>query len=142
MRIDYCSDLHLDNAMSGGPHGWLGSIDISEWKSDGEVLVVAGETAEHIDDTIDFLNSARKHYGAVIATLGNHEVGTPSRNLRDGVHLLDWHDSNHVVIGNVAFVGGCLPPGHMSTSKDSVRSLLSSAINSVGVETVVGVSHY
>lgn len=141
MRIDYCSDLHLDNAMSGGPHGWLGSMNLSDWIAGGEVLVIAGDTAEHVDDTVDFLNAARNHYQTVIAVLGNHEAGLPSRTLASGVHVLDWAVSNRLVLGEVAFVGACLGP-HDHCQSEAVAASIRETNQISPTMRIIGVSHY
>lgn len=141
MKIDYASDLHLDNAMRGGPHGWLGRTDIAKWSDGGDVLVVAGDTAEHIDDTIDLLNGAQNHYPVVIGCLGNHETGAASKSLRDRVFLLDWLDDRRIDHDGIAFIGGCLSPADRDEA-DRLALSINGAASEVAVREIVAITHY
>lgn len=136
MKIDYCSDLHLDNALSGGPHGWLGGIDISGWKAGGEILVVTGDTAEHVEDMVDFLNETAKQYRHVVAVLGNHENGSTKKSIRENVHVLDWCPNLVIDIEGVRFIGACLSPD------DAVQAAAIASAFSDEADAVVGLSHY
>lgn len=102
-KTDYASDLHFDNGMGGGPFGWFGTISISKWVNDGaKVLLIAGDTANHGDDAIDFFNMAAQYYEHVIAIFGNHEekgINVPANN----VHLLE---NGPFWLNDVVFVGG------------------------------------
>ena len=85
--FDYVADLHWDNGMAGGPHGWFASINIANFQAGGRVLLVAGDTGERFEDVADFLNMAANCYERVIAIPGNHEDGVLGA-LRDNVHVL------------------------------------------------------
>jgi hypothetical protein len=80
---DVSSDLHFANAVLGGPIGWLGKIDVGKYKNPASTtLLIAGDTSQSPNDTVDFLNAAADHYERVIAVLGNHET-----ECRENVHL-------------------------------------------------------
>src|SRR5688500_14815677 len=102
--FDFSSDLHFDNAMTGGPLGWLGTIDVRKYKNPGaEVLLIAGDTSNSLTDTVDFLNAAAEHYERVIAVLGNHEKRDGQAEPRENVHLLDLAGHEYRVDG-IAFL--------------------------------------
>lgn len=104
--IDYTSDLHLDNGLLCGPQGWLGRTPIVG--SQDRVLAVAGDTANHVDDTVDVFNAAAMTYAGVVGILGNHERGPRTRELFRNVMILDEHEDRRVDIFGTAFIGACM----------------------------------
>jgi predicted phosphodiesterase len=140
--FDYVSDLHLDNALwSTGPLGWVGRAPLDPLKSsDNDIIVVAGDTAEHIDDTIDVLNRLRDNYDFVFGIRGNHDKGKATKELRRSVYLLDELYGHSVLFGDTIFVGACLEPNSMLL-KDVVDTV-KDAWDADHVEHVVLISHY
>jgi hypothetical protein len=106
--FDFTSDLHFDNGMWGGPTGLLKHVDVLAYKNpEATTLLVAGDTSETIDDTIDFLNAAAAHYDRVVAVLGNHEQGPHRVPVHDRVHVLDLCGYEHRD-GDLLYLGGCM----------------------------------
>lgn len=144
MRIFHVSDLHLDNAMSGGPFGWLGRFDVSAYAGGSDdTLVVAGDTAEQVDDAIDALNAAARRFRSVVATWGNHEKGLPTHARAPNLHVLDLQAQGlHIdPVTRVGYVGGCLTPGddgQFTRTEEGLRSLEAAA----AVDRIVIVSHF
>lgn len=146
LKIDYVSDLHVDNAMMGGPYGTFGQfLNFSNMKNDdSDVLVIAGDTANHPKDMADVLNEASKHYRLVVATLGNHEltnnVDLYSLGLEGNVSLLDLFNDHCFLDGTRLFIGGNLAPTDLAV--DEVIANVLAAQNHPLVNDVVIVSHY
>lgn len=144
MRILHVSDLHLDNAMAGGPHGWFGGFDFAGHAGSPEdTLVIVGDTGEHVDDTIDFLNAAATRFRSVVAVWGNHETGSPTHARAPNVHILDLTpDGLHIDDDQrVGYVGGCLAPTDsvpLTRTERGLRRLEASS----AVERIVVVSHF
>jgi hypothetical protein len=137
--IDYASDLHWDNAMGGGPHGWLGTIDVLRYKNPGSsALLIAGDTSQHISDTLDFLHAAAQHYSRVVAVLGNHEELSGHAAPATNVHLLDFSAFEQRV-GDVAYLGGCL---EKEDDVAAVASKLDQAQVDGRVSRVIVLSHF
>lgn len=112
--IDVVSDLHLDNAMTGGPFGWVGAtFAFHKYKTPGtDVLLVVGDTANTDEDMTDVLNRASSYYEHVVAVRGNHE--SPYRTpvtLQPNVRVLDWTFGLQHRLSDTLFVGGCLKAG-------------------------------
>lgn len=139
--FDHVSDLHLDNALSGGPHGWLGQIDMGRYKkSQSRFLIVAGDTSEYLSDTIDALNGVAQHYQHVVAVLGNHEKpgDVTLDDLRENVTILDLIGGETVIDG-IGFVGGSLDwPEDVQRAVSSYRGL----VDRRGVDRIIAVSHF
>lgn len=144
MIIDHLSDAHIDNGMlSARPLGWLGRFDFERYRSAAaDVLIVAGDTANHARDTADFLMTAARHYPHVVAVNGNHERLNPARvQLPNHVHLLDDVPGRTATIGGVAFTGGCLSPADEDTLA-AVVAAVDAAHDDPVIKSVVVVSHY
>lgn len=141
--FDHVSDLHLDNAiLSNKPQGWLARRSFDEWRaSSNDILVVAGDTAEHIDDTIDVLNRLRDSYEHVVAVLGNHEQGPPTKALRDGVVILDHVAGHSVTVEDVTFIGACLDPADPVTFEAVLGGARAHWQDASGTKLVI-VSHF
>lgn len=134
---DHVSDLHLDNAMTGGPLGWLGRVALGRYKTPAaRRLIIAGDTTEHLADTVDVLNGVAPLYDRVVAVLGNHETAGQHPPLRGNVAILDLLDHPLVEHG-VAYVGGCL-----GDEAAVMRAAEQYRLVAPGVDRVVVVSHY
>jgi Icc-related predicted phosphoesterase len=137
--FDFSSDLHFDNAMMGGPVGWLGKIDVGKYKNPASTtLLIAGDTSESLRDTVDFLNAAAEHYERVIAVLGNHEKAEGDAVLRENVHVLDLCGYEYRMDG-IAYLGGCLEDG---AAVEVVARKLTAAQTDDEVSRVIVLSHF
>lgn len=137
--FDFSSDLHFDNAVMGGPLGWLKTIDVTKYKSKAsETLLIAGDTSECLSDTVDFLNAAAEHYERVIAVLGNHEKVDGEAGTRENVHVLDLigHEYRN---GGVAYLGGCL---EHEAEVEVVARKLTTAQSNHEISRVIVLSHF
>lgn len=138
MRIDICSDLHVDKhhgvtrllTMPGeGPSHWpVGHVgerdkyfhfDFQWYRNPGsEVLVIAGDVSNNIEDTYSVLEHACKFYDNVVFVDGNHEhysgetIDDNMDTIMDfqvslpNLIYLDGGDFCRRDIGRVAFIGG------------------------------------
>ena len=105
--FDHVCDLHLDNALMGGPHGWLTSFDLARFKSaDATHLLVGGDTSNHAQDTIEVLNGIAPLYLRVIAVPGNHEEGHSVVAPAPNVTILD--PLHPFVENGIGFAGGLM----------------------------------
>ncbi|MBL0404454.1 metallophosphoesterase [Microvirga aerilata] len=137
--FDFVSDLHFDNGMSGGPLGWLGTIDVCPYKNPGSsTLLVAGDTSETVDDTIDFLNAAAAHYERVVAVLGNHEKGCSQVQARENVHILDLCGHEYRS-GAIAYLGGCM---ENEREVEQVAARLDAVQKDSAVGRIIVLSHF
>lgn len=137
--FDFASDLHWDNAMGGGPHGWLGTIDVLQYKNPtSSTLLIAGDTSQHIRDTMDFLNAAARHYDRVVAVLGNHEEVSGQIVPAENVHLLDCSAFEQRV-GDVAYLGGCL---EKESDVAAVASKFADAQADSRISRIIILSHF
>ncbi|RYF04619.1 MAG: hypothetical protein EOO77_29415 [Oxalobacteraceae bacterium] len=134
---DHVSDLHLDNAMQGGPIGTLGRTSLVQYKTDlGTRLIVAGDTSEYLADTVDVLNGLAPHYELVVAVLGNHEKPGPHARLAGNVVILDLL-GHPLVHDRVGYVGGCLgTEPEVDRAVDQYRDIAGQ------VDRVILVSHF
>jgi hypothetical protein len=134
MIIDYVSDLHIDECSMGGPFGWMGNYDFSKRKSNNATtLVVAGDTSECMDDTIDFYNAATQHYEHIIGIFGNHEKPPLRKSLLPNVHLLENLPLNTKKIDNIVFIGS-------NANRDNVANSINFHQNE-NVDHIVAVVH-
>lgn len=106
MQIVIISDLHVDS-------GW----PTISWP-EGDVLIIAGDTANSVRTTLAFIDDAATRYKHVITTDGNHEhygnamagrtvedtIKLLCDNLPDNVHFLGHHQPL-VTLDGVNFVG-------------------------------------
>lgn len=140
--IDVVSDLHLDNAMTGGPFGWVGAtFAFGKYKTPGaDILLVVGDTSNTDEDTADVLNLAAAHYDQVIAVRGNHECPyqTPV-SLRPNVCVLDWTIGRQHRIGDTLFVGACLKADHPDL--ETVAAAANAAQYDDSIARIVVLSH-
>lgn len=106
MKIQYCSDLHLEMAEN------LRFLTRNPLTPTGEILVLAGDimTIDASPKFNDFINFASDHYSAVYWVPGNHEyygfdiAETPSplyEKIRDNFFLVNNYAVTH---GNSRFV--------------------------------------
>lgn len=101
MKIRVWSDLHIDGAAFRHP----------KEKSD-DILVVAGDVANNLDTSKQFLFMMGDYFREVIFVPGNHEYyrghfvdSDKSHMNKDNVHVLD---GDFIIIDDVAFIGATL----------------------------------
>lgn len=131
MKIDFCSDLHVDQWMghtvlhdperrmwTGEPHNsdFL-HIDWRYYKNpESRVLIIAGDTANNFFTTREVVAAAASEYEFVIVVDGNHEHYNEDMTVRNGmdffktlleefpnVHYLQGQDK--LILDGVAFFG-------------------------------------
>ncbi len=132
MKIDVCSDLHIDNWWQrtqlytfDGPQNRKpdGSSQYIDWKwhkqdieSDATVLLIAGDLSNGIDKTVDIVKCAAEIYDHVLFVDGNHEhynrlpYTENIQRLADAANSLQnveflSHENSSCVIDNIGFVG-------------------------------------
>lgn len=138
LLFDHVSDLHLDNAMAGGPHGTFKNVNLARYRTEGAThLIVAGDTANHIGDTIDVINAVAPLYERVILAKGNHEQEGPHLPVASNVILLD--EIRFAVHRRVGFVGGCLDTEEAVA--EAVRGI-TFLDSSTAVDRIIIVSHF
>lgn len=113
MKYDLASDLHVDFDIN--------DIDWASKKThDSDIIIIAGDVSNTVEQTVDELRRISDHYKHVIFVDGNHEhygnqLGQKTINDTEN-ELLDklskyqniaYLHRNHpsIVIGNVAFIG-------------------------------------
>lgn len=141
LKIDICSDLHVDRhhnqtsllirpgeGPSHWPVGHLGDrdkffhFDFGWYRTPGSnVLVIAGDISDHLNDVQDVVTHAAKFYDHVVITDGNHEHHgqRDTTTVDDTIGLitdiklsvpnliyLDGGESVRHDIGRTAFIGG------------------------------------
>jgi hypothetical protein len=133
--FDYCSDLHFDNAMSGGPFEWFSTIDVRKYNNDeSTTLLIAGDSSGGPINTVGFPNVAAEQF---IAVLGNHEKADGEVATCENVHVLDLigHEyRNH----GVAYLGGCLED---EAAVEVVAQKLTAVQDAPTISRVIVVSH-
>ncbi len=131
MKIDFCSDLHVDQWMGEtilhdpDRRMWTGEpyksqflhIDWRYYKNpESRVLIIAGDTANSLFTSKEVVGAAAEEYEHVIVVDGNHEHYGEDMTVRNGmeffkeelkafpnVHYLDGTDT--FVLDGVAFFG-------------------------------------
>ncbi len=141
LKIDICSDLHVDRhhnqtsllvrpgeGPSHWPIGHLGDRDKYfhfdfEWyrNAGSNVLIIAGDVSDHVEDVQDVLTHAAKFYDHVVFVDGNHEHhgAHDTTTVDDTISLitdiklsvpnliyLDGYQNARQDIGRTAFIGG------------------------------------
>lgn len=136
LKFDYCSDLHVD-AWHGitrlhdpqGPRIWSGEpyashafyVDWEWYQQDGsKVLILAGDIANSLSDTISVVKDAADVYDHVLFVDGNHEhyqsaiegdVDFTHEVIKDSLRMysnvVHLNGENSLKVGNTLFVGAC-----------------------------------
>lgn len=124
MKIDVCSDLHADAWVFYQELDEEGNFHFVNWKKlknpDSEVLVIAGDTSNKPETTINIVEEACKHYDLVVVVPGNHEhydskltaqemrgyFSSTFRCISPNIAFLDGSDCSFK-FEDVLFVGGC-----------------------------------
>ena len=114
MKIDICSDLHVDKW--GKVLYWPKLLNARNDKND--ILVIAGDTSDMLQRLGLFrtLKDAAKHYSHVFFTEGNHEhYGLSTRSVQntcaeiqiftDDRANITYLNESYAIIDDVAFVG-------------------------------------
>src|SRR4051794_25426857 len=91
------SDLHIDFYKLG-----VLSVDLVNGPNPGsEVLVVAGDTANHYEKMLRFLKRAAERYSHVVVTDGNHEHYNTGRTVAQNVSAMIYKCK---LLSNVTFL--------------------------------------
>jgi DNA repair exonuclease SbcCD nuclease subunit len=132
MKIDFCSDLHVDawhnrtqlhdpnrRRWTGEPHKSLFLyIDWKEYKNpDSRVLVIAGDISNNLITTSQVVEAAAAEYEYVVVVEGNHDHYDNDMPVEKGMDLLTsllshldnvYHltPNTSLVVDGVAFFGG------------------------------------
>jgi Icc-related predicted phosphoesterase len=113
MKIQLCSDLHLDHyrVHRNDKNGWPGLMEKVVPQTDADVLVVAGDVGK-VGHTSAFLHHVAGRYRHVVYVAGNHEYYDTTRGefwdkltAPSNVHCLD---NASVTLDGVKFVGSSL----------------------------------
>jgi hypothetical protein len=137
--FDFSSDLHFDNAMMGGPVGWLGRIDVGKYKNPASTtLLIAGDTSESLRDTVDFLNAAAEHMSESSPSSGTMRRPREMPCSRENVHVLDLCGYEYRMDG-IAYLGGCLED---RAAVEVVARKLTAAQTDDEVSRVIVLSHF
>jgi UDP-2,3-diacylglucosamine pyrophosphatase LpxH len=131
MKIDFCSDLHVDawhnqtrlhdpnsRKWSGEPYESLFLyIDWREYKNpDSRVLVIAGDISNNLITTIQVIEAASAEYEHVVVVEGNHDHYDNDMSIDHGMEFLSnqlsrldnvhyLKDDNSFTLDGVAFFG-------------------------------------
>src|SRR5579859_6151488 len=99
MLYDGCSDLHVDTFKIG-----VLSVDWATERNDGsEVLVIAGDTANHYDKLLRVLAKASPFYTQVVFLDGNHEHYDTRSTVTNAVAVLEHKAA---ALPNVTYLNG------------------------------------
>lgn len=118
-KFDIVSDLHIDhwskNYKSPYVHGHIVDkpYELSYTKSD--YLIVAGDVADDLDSTLDYLNKASIYYKKILFVDGNHEHVNKYPELYSTKYInslvnndkLIYLSNSPYIINNTAFIGCC-----------------------------------
>ena len=135
LRIDYVSDLHWDHHWqrtklydptnsprikddNGNPIYFDWEYYKKQNKDKGNVLVIAGDTSNSVDFTIEVIEQAIDAYDEIIFVDGNHEHYNRklySENITKLENALKQyltvtylnHNNPYIIIDKVAFIGAC-----------------------------------
>ena len=78
MIFDLVSDLHIDHWGTNYEMDWV-------LNKKSNILIVAGDTSDSVDQTCEYIRKLTLHYEHVLIIDGNHEHTTQMENLRDSV---------------------------------------------------------
>jgi predicted phosphodiesterase len=100
---DLCSDLHFDSYRAKLLKG-LTSVEFARLKNAGsQVLVVAGDSANHYQRTLKLIRKAAKFYEYVVFVDGNHEHYESKRPIHLAERYLRLFSDRHP---NLVFLDG------------------------------------
>jgi len=93
--FDICSDLHIDSFYDKKTGGIL-SANFPKLKNPGsEVLVIAGDSANHYKKTFELLKRAKDSYAHVVWCDGNHEHYSSKRPVSLGMKHMREFSKRH-----------------------------------------------
>lgn len=131
MKVDYCSDLHVDawshqtslhdpnyRLWDGEPYKSLPLyIDWRAFKNpDSQVLVIAGDISDDIRISLDVVAAAAAEYDHVVVVEGNHDHYSSDMSVDSGSKFFEealkkfsnvtyLNDEKFLLINGVAFIG-------------------------------------
>lgn len=92
MKIDFCSDLHVDYFDSG--------LSGCNWKKlknpDSQYLMIAGDVSNHVGQSLEMVRRACEEYDHVFFTDGNHEHYYWDTNVQDCINHIDKAFKEHL----------------------------------------------
>lgn len=120
MQFDYVSDLHIDHwdkrFVTNTQYGKAKNYPMDWSNARSDILVVAGDISDNIDNSVKYLREIKKHYKKILFVDGNHEhycikpslldhyyFSEAFRNTKD-IHYLPKED---VIIDGTLFIGCC-----------------------------------
>jgi len=109
MKFDIVSDLHIDHWGGNFEFDWL-------FGQQSDILIVAGDTSDSIDQSCQYIEKLTKYYSTVLVVDGNHEHQNSMSNLNDSINY--WkkiiNQTNAIYLGDkqplingVKFIGVC-----------------------------------
>lgn len=109
MKFDLVSDLHIDH--------WGRSFE-TDWLFDqrSDILVIAGDTSDSIDQTCEYFRLLTKYYSKILVVDGNHEHQTTMESIDEST--VYWQQAvaqsgaiylgqENPLIDGVRFIGIC-----------------------------------
>ena len=120
--IDIVSDLHIEqwnNKYSTKyPCGKINNLPYNFEDKKGSILIVAGDTSDDIDLTLEYLNNISSKYEKILFIDGNHEHVNKYPNLYTveeingkvislNNHKLIYLPNNNYIYKNTLFIGVC-----------------------------------
>ena len=118
-NYDIISDLHIDhwseNYKSNYPHGHILNNPFELSNTTSDYLIVAGDVADDLNSTLDYLNKASKYYKKILFVDGNHEHVNKYPDLYSTKYINSLINNDKLVylsnlpyiINNTAFIGCC-----------------------------------
>lgn len=109
MNFDLVSDLHIDHWGRNFEIDWL-------FERGSDILVVAGDASDSIDQTCEYLHRLTRYYSTILVVDGNHEHQASMEFLDDSIK--QWRKSvaqsgalylgdQQPTINGVRFIGVC-----------------------------------
>lgn len=114
MKFDLISDFHVEmNVAYKGTYLWKeGEPILYAWNKDrkSDVLVIAGDSANHHEDAAAVIIEAAQYYEHVVFVDGNHEHYSNSRNgmsvMKDMEYFNTMFNARNRVVNNVTYLNG------------------------------------
>jgi len=114
MKFDLISDFHVEmNTRYDESRFWTeGEPELYAWNKDSksDVLVIAGDSANHHEDALAVVFEAAKHYKHVVWTDGNHEHYSNYMNGWNVMHDMEYFNTmcNHrnKIADNITYLNG------------------------------------
>lgn len=119
MKIDICSDLHIDQwsnkYITKYPCGEIKNFPFQFKKTDSPYLIIAGDIGDELLYSIEYLNEISKYYEYILFVDGNHEHVDIYPNLYEKKYINNLIDNHKILylsntpykIKNTIFIGVC-----------------------------------